>query len=57
MSRDATYIGLLAELKQDELLGDAKRRRRVTGVIRRRRRATLATRLRRVLGGSPVGGR
>ena len=49
MSRGATYLGLLATLRQDELLGEAMRRQRATNVIRRRRGQTLAARLRRVL--------
>jgi len=34
MSRGATYLGLLAALKQDELLYEARQRRRSTDVIR-----------------------
>ncbi|HET6381241.1 MAG TPA: hypothetical protein VFH63_09490 [candidate division Zixibacteria bacterium] len=49
MSRDVTYLGLLAELRQDELLSEAKRRRRASGVIRDRRHASLGDRLRTVL--------
>jgi len=49
MSRGATYIGLLATLRQEELLGEANRRQRATNVIRRRRGQTLATRIRRAL--------
>ena len=49
MSRGATYLGLLATLKQEELLGEARRRQRSTDVIRRRRGRTLATRIRRAL--------
>jgi hypothetical protein len=47
MSRGATYLGLLAALRQEELLGEAMRRQRATGVIRRRRNSSLASRLRR----------
>ena len=47
MSRGATYLGLLAALRQEELLGEATRRQRATDVIRRRRGRTLATRIRR----------
>lgn len=46
MSRGASYLGLLAALRQDELLGEAMRRRRATDVIRRRRGKTIASRLR-----------
>lgn len=49
MSRGATYLGLLAMLRQEELLGDARRRQRATGVIRRRRNSRVASSLRRVL--------
>ncbi len=49
MSRGATYLGLLAELRQEELLGEAMRRQRATNVIRRRRGRTVASRLRQAL--------
>lgn len=49
MSRGATYIGLLAALRQEELLGEARRRQRSTDVIRRRRNGRVAASLRRVL--------
>ena len=49
MSRGGTYLGLLATLRQEELLSEANRRQRATNVIRRRRGQTLATRIRRVL--------
>jgi hypothetical protein len=49
MSRGATYLGLLATLRQEELLGEAARRQRATNVIRRRRGQTLASRIRRAL--------
>jgi hypothetical protein len=51
MSRGASYFGLLAALRQEELLGDAARRQRSTDVIRRRRNGRLAMTLRRVLRG------
>jgi hypothetical protein len=35
MSRGATYLGLLATLRQEELLSEAQRRQRATNVIRR----------------------
>ncbi|MGH2455348.1 MAG: hypothetical protein ACRDHD_03730 [Candidatus Limnocylindria bacterium] len=47
MSRGATYLGLLAALRQEELLGEARRRRRATDVIRRRRGQTIVGRLTR----------
>ena len=49
MSRGATYLGLLATLRQEELLGEVTRRQRATDVIRRRRGRTIATRIRRAL--------
>jgi hypothetical protein len=49
MSRGATYLGLLAMLRQEELLGEARRRQRATGVIRRRRNSRIADSLRRML--------
>lgn len=49
MSRGATYLGLLAALRQEELLGESMRRRRATSVIRRRRGRTIASRLRQAL--------
>lgn len=49
MSRGATYLGLLAALRQDELLGESMRRRRATNVIRRRRNRSLASRLRQAI--------
>lgn len=49
MSRGATYLGLLAALRQDELLGEVMRQRRSTAVIRRRRGKTIASRLRGVI--------
>ena len=50
MSRGATYLGLLAELKQDEMLYEARQRRFSTDVIRRRRGRSLASTLLRALG-------
>jgi hypothetical protein len=49
MSRGASYLGLLAALRQEELLGEAMRRQRATNVIRRRRGRTVASRLRTAL--------
>jgi hypothetical protein len=49
MSSGATYLGLLAALRQEELLGEAMRRRRSTNVIRRRRGQTLVSRIGRIL--------
>lgn len=37
MSRGGSYLGLLAALRQEELLGEAMRRQRSTKVIRPRR--------------------
>jgi hypothetical protein len=51
MSRGATYLGLLAALRQDELLGESMRRRRATNVIRRRRHRSIASRLRQAIRG------
>lgn len=41
MSRGGTYLGLLAALRQEELLSEAMRRQRSTNVIRRRRGRTV----------------
>jgi hypothetical protein len=49
MSRGATYLGLLANLKQDELLYEASRRRRPTEEIRPRRGRSLGATLLRAL--------
>jgi hypothetical protein len=50
MSRaGAGYFGLLAALRQEELLSEAMRRQRATDVIRRRRGQTLTSRIRRAL--------
>lgn len=46
MTRGATYLGLLAALRQEELLSESTRRRRATNVIRRRRHASIGARLR-----------
>ncbi len=51
MSRGATYLGLLAALKQEEMLYEARRRQRSTDVIRRRRGRSLGATLLRVLRG------
>lgn len=51
MSRGATYLGLLATLKQDEMLYEARRRQRPTNAIRPRRERSLAATLLRVLRG------
>jgi hypothetical protein len=48
MSREG-HLGLLAALRQEELLSEAMRRRRATNVIRRRRGPTVASRLRKAL--------
>jgi hypothetical protein len=45
MSRGGSYLGLLAVLRQEELLGEAMRRQRSTNVIRRRRGRSVASRL------------
>lgn len=42
MSRGGTYLGLLAALRQEELLSEAMRRQRATNVIRRRRGRTVS---------------
>lgn len=47
MSRGATYLGLLAALRQDELLDEAMRRRRSTDVIRHRRTGRISSLLSR----------
>lgn len=51
MSRGATYWGLLAVLKQEEMLYEARRRQRSTDVIRRRRGRSLGATLLHVLRG------
>lgn len=49
MSRGAIYVGLLAALKQDEMLYEARQCRHSTDVIRRRRGRTLGSTLLRML--------
>jgi hypothetical protein len=49
MSRGGTYLGLLAALRQEELLSEAMRRQRATNVIRRHRGRTVVSRLRTAL--------
>jgi hypothetical protein len=49
MSRGATYLGLLAALRQEELVSEEMRRRRSTNVIRRRRSRGIADRLRQAV--------
>lgn len=49
MSRGATYLGLLAMLKQDEILREVRRPYREIDAIRPRRRHTLIETMRRVL--------
>lgn len=49
MSRGMTYLSLIATLRQEELLEEARRRRFSTDVIRRRRGQTLASRIGRIL--------
>lgn len=51
MMRDGTPLGLLAELRQDELLEVGLHRRQSTQVVRRRRDGVLGATLRRVLRG------
>jgi hypothetical protein len=50
MSRGATYLGLLATLRSEELLREAERRHRSTDVIRRRRGRSLTSRIRQAFG-------
>jgi hypothetical protein len=50
MSRGATYLGLLARLKQDELLYEARQRRHPTEEIRPRRQRSLGAAILRALG-------
>lgn len=47
MSGGASYLGLLAALRQEELLDEATRRRRSTDVIRNRRGSRIASLLSR----------
>ncbi len=49
MSRGATYLGLLAALKQDEMLYEARQRRFSTDVIRAKRGRTFGSTLLRML--------
>jgi hypothetical protein len=49
MSRGATYLGLLAALKQDEILREARRPRRMTQEIRPRRRRRVSAGVLRAL--------
>jgi len=49
MSRGATYLGLLAALKQDEMLYEARQRRYSTEEIRPRRRRSLSATVLRAL--------
>lgn len=49
MSRGATYLGLLANLKQEEMLYEAHRRRHSTEPIRERRGRSLGASLLRAL--------
>lgn len=51
MSRGLTYLGLLAELKQEEMLYEARRRQRSTDPIRRRRGRSFGATLLHVLRG------
>jgi hypothetical protein len=49
MSRGATYLGLLARLKQDEMLYEARQRRHVTEEIRPRLQRSLSDTVLRAL--------
>jgi len=49
MSNGATYLALLAALRQDDVLYDARRRQRSTDVIRRRRGRSLGSTLLQML--------
>ena len=49
MSRGTTYLGLLANLKHDEMIYEARNRRRSTEVIRPRRRRSLSDAVLRAL--------
>ena len=51
MSRGATYFGLLANLRHEEMVADARRRQRSTDVIRRRRGRSLGAMLLHMLRG------
>lgn len=49
MSRGASYLGLLAALKQEEILREARRHEHATTVIERRDRHSLGASLLRAL--------
>jgi hypothetical protein len=49
MSRGTTYLSLLAALRQEELLEEARRRHRSNEVIRRRGEPSLLSRIGRIL--------
>jgi hypothetical protein len=49
MSRGTTYLALLANLKQDEMLREARQRRYVTEEIRPRRDGSLGATVLRAL--------
>ena len=49
MSRGARYLGLLANLRQDEMIDDARRRRYSTESIQPRRRRSFGATLLRAL--------
>jgi hypothetical protein len=49
MSRGTTYLGLLANLRQDEMIYEARRRRYSTEPIRPSRSRSLGARLLRAL--------
>lgn len=51
MSRGATYLGLLATLKQEEILREVRRPYRSIDPVRPRRRHFLSETMRRVLRG------
>jgi hypothetical protein len=50
MSRGATYLALLAALRQQELSGEARRRQRTTTEDRRLNEGSLPDPLRRIFG-------
>jgi hypothetical protein len=52
MRLGAIYPGLLAAIRQEELLGEAARRQRSTDPIRHRRGQTLTSRIRSALSSS-----
>jgi hypothetical protein len=49
MRLGAIYPGLLGAIRQEELLGEARRRQRSTDVIRLRNGQSLTSRIRRAL--------